>query len=218
MLRLLFALTLFALARLAAAQSLGVYENDFEQATFQSPGTLLVPALSAGASVAWSDYVSPTNGFGTNWQGYGHHYVVALADNVNGKFMRKLVFAAASHHEDNYLPNAGGFRTRIALAAAHTLYVSPGTNGWKLTWKTLNWSAIPASFAIAGLSNAYQPALQRDWSPTLKRVGTATAGYAAGNVLAAAFDALKQKHPRLSRILPTDRTQRLQEMRTPDSP
>lgn len=200
MLRLLFAFTLFALARLTAAQSPGVYEKDFEKATFQ-PGTLLVPALSAGAVVGWSDYVSPVNGFGRGWQGYGHHYAVALGDNVNGKFMRKFVFAAASHHEDNYLLTAGGFRARMALAAAHTLYVNPDTNDWKLTWKTLNWSGIPASFAEAGLSNAYQPAPQRNWSSTFTRVGTETAGYAAGNVLAAVIDALKQKHPRLARIL-----------------
>ncbi len=199
MLRLLFAFTLFALARLAAAQSLGVYEKDFEKATFQ-PETLVMPALSAGVSVAWSDYVSPIQGFGPGWQGYGHHYVVSLADDVNGKFMRKFVFAAASHHEDNYIPKSGGFRARIALAAAHTLYLSPGANGWKLTSKTLNWSGIPASFAVAGLSNAYQPAAQRNWSSTFTRVGTETAGYALGNVLSAAWDALKQKHPRLSHV------------------
>jgi len=143
--------------------------------------------------------------------------VVSLADNVNGKFMRKLVFAAASQRRDDYSPNSGGFRARVALAAAHTLYVSPGANGWRLTSKTLNWSGIPASFAAAGLSNVYQPAAQRNWGSTFIRVGTNTAGYALGNFLTAVAGALKQKHPRLSHLLHTDRTKGFEEMSTPSA-
>jgi hypothetical protein len=212
---LLFAITLFLFGQTASPQSLSVYERDFVRATFQSPGTIFSPAVSAGAAVAWSDYVLPTDGYGPSWQGYGHHYVVSLADNVNGKFMRKFVFAAASHRQDNYIPTSGGFRARVALAAAHTIYASPGANGWKLNSKTLNWSGIPASLTAAALSNVYQPAAQRNWDSTFKRVGTATAGYALGNVLTALFVDLKQMR---SRLLQKDRAKDLEEIGTHDSP
>jgi hypothetical protein len=212
---LLVALQLFAVSLTASSQSLSVYGGDFLKATFQSPKTVLMPAISSGFAIVWSDYVESTEGFGSDWQGYGHHYVVSLADNVNGKFMRKFVFAAASRRRDNYRPNAGGFRARVALAAAHTLYASPGADGWELNSKTLNWSGIPASFAAAGLSNVYQPAAQRNWSSTLVRVGTNTAGYALSNVLGAVIDDFKQKHPR---FLHRDHTKDFPETGTPDSP
>jgi hypothetical protein len=194
---LLLAFVLLASGHAADAQSVNNYAQDFVKATFQSPETLWEPALSAGGSVAWNDFVSPIKGFGPGFKGYAHHYTVALADNVNGKFMRQFAFAAAAHHEDNYSPTSGGLWTRVVLAAAHTIYVCPGTDGWGLTWKTVNWSGIPASFASAALSNVYQPGPQRNLTSTFERVGTGTAGYAVGNVLTALATALKSKHPRL---------------------
>ena len=89
-----------AICREANAQLLSIYAEDFVKATFQSPETVWEPAISAGGSVAWNDFVSPIEGFSSGWKGYGHHYAVALADNVNGKFMRDFVLAAASHQED----------------------------------------------------------------------------------------------------------------------
>ena len=159
---LLLAFVLLASSHAADAQSVSIYAQDFVKATFQSPETLWEPALSAGGSVGWNDLVSPIKGFGPGFEGYAHHYTVALADNVNGKFMRQFAFAAAAHHEDNYIPTSGGLWVRVGLAAAHTIYISPGTDGWKLTWQTVNWSGIPASFASAALSNVYQPAPQRN--------------------------------------------------------
>jgi hypothetical protein len=166
--------------------------------TFESYETLWEPALSAGASVAWSDVYAPTAGYGPGAEGYAHHYLVALGDNVNGKFMRQFVFAAASGQEDNYSPKTGGVWSRVSMAALHTVYRSPDISNWKLTWKTLNWSGIPASFATAGLSNAYQPAPQQTFSATFERAGLSTAGYAGGNVLTAFVSAIRKKHPMLS--------------------
>ncbi len=197
MLGLWLVIGLFVFGGTASAQSLSIYEEDFAKATFRSPETVWEPAISAGGSVAWNDFAYPIKGFGPGWQGYGHHYAVALADNVNGKFMRQFVFAAAAQREDNYAPTSGGVWARIGLAAAHTIYAVPGTESWKLTWKSLNWSGVPASFASAGLSNAYQPGPQRNLSATFERVGTGTAGYAAGNVMTALASALKKNHPRL---------------------
>ena len=182
------------------AQSLKDYGDDFVKETF-SFETLWEPALSAGASVGWNDFFTPIKGYSPGWPGYGHHYVVALADNVNGKFMRQFVFAAASGHEDNYSPKTGGVWKRVTNAALHTIWVCPGTSDWKLTPKTLNWSSIPASFATAAFSNAYQPAPQRNIGSTFERVGIGTLGYMGGNVLTAFADALKDNHHKLHLLL-----------------
>jgi len=194
--RLLLAGALLLAAAQAHAQSLKVYGDDFLKETW-SYETLWQPALSAGASVAWNDFVSPIKGYGPGWPGYGHHYAVALADNVNGKFMRQFVFAAASGHEDNYSPKSGGLWKRVGNAALHTIWVCPGTSDWKLTPRTLNWSGIPASFATAAFSNAYQPGPQRNISSTFERAGIGTLGYAGGNVLTTFVDAVKDSHHKL---------------------
>jgi len=195
--RFLATLVLLAFCRCLPAQTLNTYAEDFLKSTFASPETIWEPALSAGGSVAWNDFVSPIDGYGAGWVGYGHHYVVALADNVSGKFMRQFAFASAAHHEDNYSPKSENLWVRVGLAALHTIYVCPGTGDWKLTWKTLNWSGIPASFASAGFSNVYQPYPQRNWTSTLERVGTGTLGYTVGNAFATLTSPLKKNHPRL---------------------
>lgn len=176
----------------AHSQSLDVYWRDFLHNTFNDGyETLWEPAISAGGSVAWSDFVTPIDGYGPGWQGYGHHYAVALGDNVNGKFMRYFAFAAASHTEDNYSsPQSDKFWARVGYAALHTFVVAPEGSS-----KKFNWSGAPASLASAALSNAYQPAPQRTWSATFERFGTGTAGYAVGNIWSVVEGALKDKHP-----------------------
>ena len=175
------------------SQSLDKYRDDFVNATFKSSETLWQPAVSAGASVGWSDLVSPIAGYGPGVVGYGHHYAVALGDNVNGKFMRYFAFAAVSGQEDNYSPpKTGGIWKRVGYAALHTFIVAPEASS-----KTFNWSGVPASVASAALSNAYQPAPQRTWSATFERAGTGTAGYAVGNIWNAITESLKDRHPSL---------------------
>ena len=172
------------------SQSLKAYFEDFSCSTL-TPETLWEPAVSAGVSIGWSDYVSTTAGFGTGWEAYGHHYGVALADNVNGKFMRKVVFAAAFSHRDIYKPSTGGGIWKgIGYAAWHTLFVSQ-----PVSFRTFNWSGIPASFASAGLSNAYQPSQQQTWSATFTRFGTNSAGYMAGDIWTDIIGRLHDKHP-----------------------
>jgi hypothetical protein len=186
-----------AICREANAQLLSIYAEDFVKATFQSPETVWEPAISAGGSVAWNDFVSPIEGFSSGWKGYGHHYAVALADNVNGKFMRDFVLAAASHQEDNYSPpKSDTFWKRIGYAALHTFVVAPDDSS-----KKFNWSGVPASLASASLSNAYQPAPQRTWAATFERAGTSTAGYAVGNVWDVIAGALKDRHARVHVLL-----------------
>jgi hypothetical protein len=192
----LLALAFVFSGRAAGAQSLGDYAHDFWNNTWTLE-TVWEPAISAGGSVAWNDFVSPSDGFGPCWQGYGHHYAVALGDNVNGKFMRDFAFAAASHQEDNYSPPKNDrFWKRIGYAALHTFVVTPEDSS-----KKINWSGVPASLASASLSNAYQPAPQRTWSATFERAGTSTAGYAVGNVFDVIVAALKDRHPLFHSLL-----------------
>jgi hypothetical protein len=103
---------------------------------------------------------------------------VSVTDNVSGKFLRKFVFAAASGHVDNYQPKEKGkFFRRFMNAAGHSVFVDPQAEK-----KSFNWSGIPASFASAGLSAAYQPSEQQTWSATLQRAGTNGAGYLVGDL------------------------------------
>jgi hypothetical protein len=149
------------------------YFKSFSQETFRIE-TIAQPAVTA----AFSNWVTKPAGFGTGAEGFGYHYGVALADNVNGKVMRKLVFAAASRQVDEYHPKESGtFFSRLVNAAGHSIFVDP-----QAEHKSFNWSALPASFASAGLSNAYQPREQQTWSATLQRAATNSAGYLAGDL------------------------------------
>ena len=146
----------------------------FLTSTF-SVETLVVPAVTA----AGSQFVFKPAGFEDGAEGYGHHYGISLADNVNGKFMRKFVFAAASGHPDLYLVKENGsIFGRFLNAAGHTLFVDPQARK-----KSFNWSGLPASFVSAAISNTYQPSNQRTWSATLQRAGTNSGGYLFGDVL-----------------------------------
>src|ERR1043166_3091255 len=150
-----------------------VYFKSFREDTFKIE-TIAQPAFTAG----FSNWVTKPAGFGTGAEGFGYHYGVALADNVNGKFMRKFVFAAASKHVDKYEPKGSGkFFGRFMHAAGHSVFVDP-----QAEHKSFNWSALPASFASAGLSSAYQPSEQQTWSASLQRAGTNSAGYFAGDL------------------------------------
>jgi hypothetical protein len=172
-LRLITVLSITTQSTAAHAQDIKCYAKDFFQATV-SLETIVMPASSA----AFSNYISQPSGFGDGAEGFGYHYGVSLADNVNSKFMRKFAFAAASHQRDNYqsLGGGNGFWRRVGNAALHTLFADP-----KDSRRTFNWSGLPASFAAAALSNAYQPAQQRTWSATFTRFGTNSAAYMGGD-------------------------------------
>jgi hypothetical protein len=165
---------LYMLSYGAHGQSLGIYTKDFLRAT-GSPETILAPAPTA----AVSNYFFQPAGFGTGGEGMGYHYGVALADNVNGKFMRKFAFAAAARREDHYCPIGGAspWRTRLANAFLHTLFAVPQTS------KAFNWSSLPASLVSAALSNTYQPTQQQTWTATFERFGTNAAGYMASDFI-----------------------------------
>lgn len=149
------------------------YFKSFSQETFKIE-TLAQPAVTA----AFSNWVTKPDGFGSGAEGFGYHYGVALADNVNGKLMRKLVFAAASGHVDEYHPKeSGNFFGRLLNAAGHSIFVDP-----QAEHKSFNWSALPASFSSAALSTAYQPSEQQTWQAALQRAGTNSAGYLVGDL------------------------------------
>jgi len=155
--------------------------------------TIWEPALSAG----WSNYVSKPPGFGTGLEAYGYHYGVSIADNVNGKFFRTFVFAAASGRRDTYEPiRKGGIWKRVRNAVEYTVLPAP-----EETHKGFNLSGLPASAVSASLSNAYQPFEQRTWRATLERIGTNTGGYVLGNVWLEFTKKTTDTHPHLRLLL-----------------
>ncbi len=111
--------------------------------------TLAEPALTA----AYSQYVSKPAGLDSGVAGYGQHYGVAVADNVNGKFMRKFIFAAASGRLDHYSTSKeSSFKLRLLNVLAHSVFSNPESAD-----KSFNWSGLPASIVTAALSNAINP-------------------------------------------------------------
>jgi hypothetical protein len=180
--------------------TLGDYGDDFLGSTFQLE-TLWEPAASA----AFSNYVTQPAGFGTGGIGYARHYWVAVADNVNGKFMSKFAFAAASKREDCYqaTPKTGFWRG-IRIAALHSIYTD-GTDSFEpLRWSNFAWYAAPASLASAGLANGYQPGAQRTWSATMVRFAEGFGGHAGGDIGTQVFADLNAwLHPTLRMLLGT---------------
>lgn len=146
----------------------------FAKSTF-SLETLVLPATTAASS----NFVFKPAGFGSGAEGFGYHYGVAIADNVDGKFMRQFAFALASGHPDHYRPkDKGSIFSRFLNAAGHSVFVDPQISG-----RSFNWSGLPASLASAALSNAYQPREQRTLAATLQRFGTNSGGYLFSDVL-----------------------------------
>jgi hypothetical protein len=146
--------------------------SNFFKAIF-SPGTALTP----GASSAFSQFVSHPAGFDRGAAGYGEHYGIALADNVSGKFIREFAVPSLFRQNVAYVPDQSGtWWRRAEHAMLHSLFLNTPT-------LKLNVSGVPASFAAAGLSNAYQPKEQRTWPATFQRTGTNAAGYLVGDLV-----------------------------------
>src|SRR5947199_6335806 len=64
-----------------------------------SPETILLP----GTSAALSQFVFRPAGFDSGAEGYGHHFGVALADNVDGKFIRDFAFPTLFRQDVAYV-------------------------------------------------------------------------------------------------------------------
>ncbi len=167
-------LLLELLVVLPAKSQITVYKTDFINTALQ-PQTLLTPVFTA----AYSNYVSQPPGFATGSTGLGYHYGISLADNVQGKFLRKFLFAAAAHQRDQYciVGDAPKFPKRLGNVLLHSIFSIPQAS------HRVNLSALPASLASAALSNVYQPNEQRTLSATMSRFGTNSAGYLLSDVI-----------------------------------
>ena len=168
----LFLLGSLFLTRGAHAQTAGaarLYLRDFGQAIVTSPTGALATSFVPPATSSFSNYVSRPRGFGPASAGEWHHYRVALADDVCGKLLRKLIIPAVSKERDIYVTDRqGAFYQRFMRASRHSLF-SGSTK--------LNWSDLPGSAVAAAISDLYQPTAQKTWAGTLKRFGTNSAGY-----------------------------------------
>lgn len=131
-------------------------------------------------TATFSNYVTQPSGFGAVEEGLGHHYEVSLADNIQGKFVRKFAFAAVSHHRDQYCPLGTGapFKERFLNVSHHSLFATPQTS------HKFNWSGFPGSLVSAALSDTYEPRQQRTVVATFQRFETNAAGYMFGDFLA----------------------------------
>lgn len=176
---MLFVHLLFFITSSVHAQSrLSTYADDFYEATFHKSTfeTFVAPAVTG----AFSNYVTRPTGFGSGGEGLGYHYGVSLADNVEGKLLRKFIFAAASGRHDKYCPlgSAVPFKLRIRNVILHSVFSVPQSS------RKFNWSALPASLVAAAVSNEYQPNEQRTVAGTFQRFGTNAGGYLFGDFLA----------------------------------
>lgn len=140
-----------------------------------SPGTVLTPAGSA----AFSQFVFKPGGFDRGALGYGEHFGIGLADNVDGKFLRDFAFPTMFRQDVVYNPDSASASTwhRVGHAMLHSVVLDAKQH------HHLNFSGVPASFASAGISNLYQPQEQRNVTATLERVGTNAGGYLLGDLV-----------------------------------
>jgi|SRR5579859_2931734 len=155
----------FACIASAKAQDVGQDWQNFLRQSF-SLSTLAVPPATA----SFSAFVGKPAGFGSGSSAFGLHYGVALADNVNGKFMRSFALPLiAKESEQDYvrLGPPAAFSRRLGHVLLHSVITDQG----------FNWSGMPASAASAALSNAYQPSEQVTLRATAVRVGTNHAGF-----------------------------------------
>jgi len=152
-------------------RDVAVYRQDFEQATFTTVPGALSTAIVPPATAAFSNFVFRPAGFGSGADAYRYHYEVALADNINGKCLRKLIVPAISGKRDTYdTDRQGTFFQRLARASRHSLHYDSRS-------RQFNWSGLPSSAFSAALSNLYQPPRQRTLWATTKRTGTNSLGY-----------------------------------------
>lgn len=147
------------------------YRGDFEQAVFTTTPGVLSTALVPPVTAAFSNFVFQPAGFGSGADGYRYHYAVALADNINGKCLRKLLVPAIAGKRDLYeTDRKGTFFQRLARASRHSLYYDSRSTQF-------NWSGLTSSAFSAALSDLYQPPQQRTLWATTKRTGTNSLGY-----------------------------------------
>ena len=135
-------------------------------------GTVFTPAATA----LGSNGITKPKGFGSGPEGYGYHYGVGLADNVNGKFMRSFLLPELTRsNEQDYVRLGSSQRpwSRLGHALKHSIVNEKGR---------FNWSSIPASVSASALSTAYQPVEQQNWKAFGKRVGTTQVGFVIGDL------------------------------------
>jgi hypothetical protein len=133
------------------------------------PSTFVAPLGSA----AFSQYVVKPAGYGSGGGALAYHYGVSLLDSVKGKFVCDFGFPVLFKQNPHYSRLSGS--CTAGQRALHVLKSAVLIDNGKL-----NWSSLPASAALAGLSDAYVPDPQKTWSATLTRIGTNVAGHIVG--------------------------------------
>lgn len=148
-----------------------MYFQDFAQASFTTTPGSLSTAFVPPTTAAFSNYLFRPKGFEAKAHPYRYHYSVAVADDMSGKCLRKLIIPEISKQRDVYETNRqGGFLERLTRASRHSLFFDSSSTGF-------NWSGLPASAVSAAISNLYQPSAQATWAATLRRTGTNSLGY-----------------------------------------
>jgi hypothetical protein len=116
----------------------------------------VIPILLAGYSMA----TRATPEFGQGAKGYGQYLWHSALDQTTENYFVEFAFPVLTHEDSRYYTlGRGGFikRTSYALSRAVVTRSDSGKN-------TLNISEILGSGSSAGLSTAYYPASDRDFS------------------------------------------------------
>jgi len=160
----------------AAQKREGGAANNFRDFAHQlfSPGTVLMPAASAGIAQATSD----DHAYAPGGEGYAYRFGNAVADNADGKFMRAFLMPTLFNQVEHYRPlgedKRGGQRFAHVLAHSFVTKTRNGNN-------TFNMSGIPASMATAAVGNYYYPDKYATTWHMMQRAGYMQAGYFAGD-------------------------------------
>ncbi len=97
--------------------------------------------------------------------GYGRYYWHTLADQTDENFWVQAIIPSFTHEDSRYYTlGHGGFVKRAIYAFDRTLITRSDYGG-----ETFNFSEIVGAGAASGISTAYYPADERDWTKTGQR-------------------------------------------------
>jgi hypothetical protein len=159
-------------SQLPETESLTEHFADFVHDTVSTsslPLTIVTPALTASAS----QLLFKPAGYGTGARAYAYHYGLSVADSVDGKFVRDFALPVLFRENPHYSSTIDCTpKQRVLHVLKNVVLTDHGR---------LNWSSLPASAALSGISALYVPTAQQTWTAALTRFATNAAGRLVGD-------------------------------------
>ncbi len=110
--------------------------------------------------------------------GYGRYYWRAFVDQVSGTYFTEAIIPALTREDPRYYTMGhGGFFRRTGYALSRVVLTKTDSGS-----TTFNWSEVGGNALEAGLSTAYYPPQERDFSQTAINWATQIESAALNNI------------------------------------